>query len=65
VPFEETAVPVQQRLMGWLVSQDRRADLATLLRFLDAQPDGPPIVGGELRHPWYGDRSLPSGVTVA
>ena len=65
VPFEETTVPVQQRLMGWLVGQGRRDDLVALIAFLDAQRDGAPIVDGELRHPWYGDPSLPRRVTVA
>jgi len=36
-----------------------------LIAFLDAQRDGAPIVDGELRHPWYGDPSLPRRVTVA
>jgi glycosyltransferase involved in cell wall biosynthesis len=64
VPFEETAVPVQQRLMGWLVAADRRADLVDLIAFLDRQSGGPPIVDGELWHPWYGDPSLPRRVTA-
>ena len=64
VPFEETAVPVQQRLMGWLVAQDRREDLIQLIAYLDGCVGGPPIVDGELRHPWYGDPSLPQRVTA-
>ena len=40
VPFEETLVPVQQRLMGWLVGQDRRDDLEKLVGFVDAHRDG-------------------------
>lgn len=41
VPFEETLVPVQQRLMGWLVGQDRRRDLEDLVAFVERQSDGP------------------------
>lgn len=63
VPFEDTAVPVQQRLMGWLVGQDRRDGLVELISYLDSCTDGLPIVDGELRHPWYGDPSLPRRVT--
>jgi CDP-glycerol glycerophosphotransferase len=43
VPFEKTRVPVQQRLMGWLVVQNRRADLEHLLTFLDNHLDGLPL----------------------
>lgn len=35
VPFHECAVPVQFRLMGWYVAQDRRADLERLVAFVD------------------------------
>lgn len=35
VPFEETTVPRGQRLMAWLVSQDRRDDLAALVETID------------------------------
>jgi glycosyltransferase involved in cell wall biosynthesis len=35
VPFEETTVPRGQRLMAWLVSQDRREDLAALIETID------------------------------
>lgn len=35
VPFEETTVPRGQRLMAWLVSQDRRDDLAALIETID------------------------------
>jgi glycosyltransferase involved in cell wall biosynthesis len=40
VPFEDTLVPVQQRLMGWLVTRDRRADLEKLVGFVDDHRDG-------------------------
>lgn len=39
--FEDTRVPVQQRLMGWLVGQGRRDDLSALIDFLDAQDEIP------------------------
>ncbi|HEU4514787.1 MAG TPA: glycosyltransferase [Nocardioidaceae bacterium] len=35
VPFHRTWIPVQQRLMGWLVTQDRREDLVRLIEFVD------------------------------
>lgn len=35
VPFHRTWIPVQQRLMGWLVTQDRRAELVRLIEFVD------------------------------
>jgi CDP-glycerol glycerophosphotransferase len=35
VPFEQTRIPVQQRLMGWLVDHDRREDLERLIGFID------------------------------
>ncbi len=63
VPFDETGVPVQQRLMGCLVAQDRRADLVQLISYLDAHPGGLPIVAGHFQHPWDADPSLPPGAT--
>ena len=42
VPFERTSLPLRQRLMGWLVGQGRRADLADLIDFIDRHPDGLP-----------------------
>lgn len=35
MPFELTSVPVQQRLMGWLVQHDRREELAEVVAFLE------------------------------
>lgn len=64
LPFDRARIPVQQRMMGWLVAQDRRGDLERFLEFLDSHTEHPPIVDGELRHPWYGDTSLPRGVTT-
>lgn len=57
VPFEQTAVPPGQRLMGWLTAHDRRADLARLI----AEIDGPgvPVVDGVYRHPWAMEPGLP------
>ncbi|HWJ66356.1 MAG TPA: glycosyltransferase [Nocardioides sp.] len=58
VPFEDTELPPGQRLMGWLVAQDRRADLARLI----AQIDGPgvPVEDGRYLHPWYDDPAVPA-----
>lgn len=44
VAFEDTRLPVQQRLMGWFVLQDRRSDLERLIRFLDERQGSLPIV---------------------
>jgi len=57
-PFWSTAVPVQQRLMGWLVAQDRRDDLARLVALID----GPGLTrdGDRLLHPWVDDPALPA-----
>jgi CDP-glycerol glycerophosphotransferase len=54
--FEESMIPVGQRLMGWLVEQDRRDDLARLIAEIDG--DGVPVVDGMYRHPWI-DEPLP------
>jgi Glycosyl transferase family 2 len=43
VPFEQTRMPVRQRLMGWLVANDRRADLEELLSFMDRHSHGLPL----------------------
>jgi CDP-glycerol glycerophosphotransferase len=42
VPFERTSLPLRQRLMGWLVSEGRRSDLAELIDFIDQHPGGLP-----------------------
>ncbi len=44
VPFEETLVSVQQRLMGWLTAHDRRTDLVELIQYIDSHPEGLPRV---------------------
>ncbi|HEY0776269.1 MAG TPA: glycosyltransferase [Nocardioidaceae bacterium] len=49
VPFHRTWIPVQQRLMGWLVSQGRREDLVRLIEFVDG-------CGGDLPLEQRGDR---------
>ena len=36
VPFERTALPLRQRIMGWLVDQDLRNDLEEFLAYVDA-----------------------------
>ena len=63
MPFEDTTVPVRQRLMGWLVTQDRREDLERLIALIDGE--GVAVEGGELLHPWRGEPGLPDRVTVA
>jgi glycosyltransferase involved in cell wall biosynthesis len=35
VPFERTLLPVQQRVMGWLVAQDRRADVERVVAAIE------------------------------
>lgn len=62
VPFDRTSVPVQQRLMGYLVAHDRRADLAELIAFIDEH--GVPVRDGVFGHPWQGEAGLPDGVSV-
>ncbi|HET8561584.1 MAG TPA: glycosyltransferase family 2 protein [Marmoricola sp.] len=64
VPFEETLVPVQQRLMGWLVARDRRRDLERLLDLIDSRPGGLPVDGGVVQHPWLDEPGLPRGLVV-
>jgi glycosyltransferase involved in cell wall biosynthesis len=47
VRFEHTSIPVQQRLMGWFVEQDRLDDLRELVTFLDQCAGDFPL---EVRH---------------
>lgn len=65
VPFERTQVPAQQRLMGWLVAQDRRADLEALIAWLDHVGPRRVTVDGEelLDHPWRHEAGLPPECT--
>ncbi len=58
LPFEQTAVPPQQRLMGWLVAQDRKDDLARLLGWIDANRPLPYDDEG-LLHPFRGEAGAP------
>jgi glycosyltransferase involved in cell wall biosynthesis len=51
VPFDRTWIPVQQRLMGLLVAQDRRKELEMLIDFVDGHRGDLPM---ELR----GDRMV-------
>jgi glycosyltransferase EpsJ len=51
-PFERADLPLRQRLMGWLVQQDRRDDLARLVALLDG-------AGLPRPHPWHDDPALP------
>ncbi|HET8605354.1 MAG TPA: glycosyltransferase family 2 protein [Marmoricola sp.] len=62
VPFELTRLPVQQRLMGWLVGQDRRADLEQLLDLLDSGPGGLAVEDGQVLHPWRDEPGLPANL---
>ena len=59
VPFEWTAVPPQQRLMGWFVAEGRRKDLETALEWIDASRPLP-FVDGELDHPWRAETGIPA-----
>lgn len=56
VPFEETGLPLRQRLMGWLVAQNRRASLARLLDHLDQHPM--PLTN----HPFADEPGLPASL---
>lgn len=62
LPFEETRLPVQQRLMGVLVGQDRRADLLALLEFLEQQGVPTETVGDQVRAtlPFTDDARVPA-----
>jgi hypothetical protein len=47
-PIERSSLPPAQRLVGWLVAQDRRADAEAVLCWI-AEQSGPPevrVVGG-------------------
>ena len=59
VPFEQTAVPPQQRLMGWFVAQDRRPDLERLLSWIDKNRPLP-FDGDLLDHPWRSEADVPA-----
>ncbi|MGZ5403062.1 MAG: glycosyltransferase family 2 protein [Nocardioides sp.] len=63
VPFEQTALPLRQRIMGWLVGRDRRQDLEEFLVWLDGQPSPLPTreVGGRtvVDHPYADLPELP------
>jgi len=64
LPFQRTALPLRQRVMGWLVAADRRADLESFLVWLDGQPAPLPTreVGGRtvVDHPYAGEPGLPA-----
>jgi len=64
VPFERTAVPPHQRLMGWLVAQDRRRDLEDLLAWIDTHRPLP-FRGDELDHPLRGEPGMPRFARIA
>jgi glycosyltransferase involved in cell wall biosynthesis len=54
VPIEETGLLPRHRIMGWLVAEDRRADLEEFLAFLDSHPGPLPEV-----YPFSDDPTLP------
>ena len=64
VPFEQTSLPLRQRLMGWLVCQGRRSDLAVMIDFIDRHPGGLPRrrVGDRevVEHPFAEEPGLPA-----
>jgi glycosyltransferase involved in cell wall biosynthesis len=64
VPFEQTALPLRQRIMGWLVGQDLRRELEQFLVWLDDQPSPLPTrdVAGRLvvDHPYADRPDLPA-----
>lgn len=53
VPFVDTEIPVQQRLMGWLVLHDRRDDLERLLAAMELSEGAtrPELCGGDVLYP--------------
>ncbi|MGY0389915.1 glycosyltransferase family 2 protein [Nocardioides sp. WG-D5] len=55
VPFEDTTVPPVQRLMAWLVAQDRAEGLAALIGMIDRYGAGKAF----RQHPWREDPALP------
>lgn len=63
VPFHASIVPVQQRLMGWLVTHDRQADLKRFLDWLECTPPRERVREGLLLHPFRDEPGLPSEVT--
>jgi CDP-glycerol glycerophosphotransferase len=65
IPFHHCEVPVQQRLMGWLVAQDRREDLVRFLRWFDETPPAGRIRDGELQHPLRDEPGVPVEVVRA
>jgi len=68
VPFEQTALPWRQRVMGWLVSRGERSALEEFLAFLDLHPDGLPrrVVEGRevVDHPISDRPDLPDALRV-
>lgn len=54
MPFERTGLLPRHRIMGWLVAEDRRADLEEFLAFLEDHPGPLPDV-----HPLSDDPALP------
>jgi CDP-glycerol glycerophosphotransferase len=63
VRWEQTAIPLRHRIMGWLVRQGMRAELAEFLAWLDEQPTPLPSreVDGRrvVDHPFVDHPDLP------
>ncbi|MFE7224854.1 glycosyltransferase family 2 protein [Nocardioides sp. NPDC057577] len=55
VPFENTTVPRAQRLMAWLVAQNRAEDLVALIAMIDRYGARAAV----RQHPWRSDPALP------
>lgn len=62
LPFEATAVPVQQRLMGWLTASGRRTDLLTLLELIDTKGMPALMKDGHFQHAWVDEVNLPDNL---
>ncbi|BBH17792.1 hypothetical protein Back2_20790 [Nocardioides baekrokdamisoli] len=58
IAFTEAMIPPHERLMGWLASQDRRADLIALFEWLPTLTEAP-IRDDLLIHPWFDEPGMP------
>lgn len=69
LPFEATALPLRQRIMGWLVAADRPDELTRFIAWLDERPPGPlptRVVDGRTLadHPYADWPGLPAELRV-
>lgn len=62
VPFEQTTVPRGQRVMAWLVAEDRREDLARWIGLIDEL--GSPAKAFA-QHPFRDEPTLPASLRAA